>query len=115
MHLLMPLMDATKMGPLVPAITATLQDSTSLDESSTYSTTSIVICMLYAMYTIAISCRSYQKNLLNYSRQYFFLFVLLLNTHYMVKIRILLGVILLLYFVVYLLAKILLKVQCNTS
>ena len=49
MHLLMPLMDATRMELMVPAITATLLDSTSLDESCTYSTTSIVICMLYAI------------------------------------------------------------------
>ena len=67
-----------------------------------------------------VFCRPYKKNLFNILDSFFFLFVLLLNStdHWnsgmsYSECAILLAVVLVLYFIVFILSKILLKVQCR--
>ena len=60
-----------------------------------------------------VFCRPYKKNLFNILDSFFFLFVLLMNSGIYSVCTILLVVVLVLYFIVCILSKILLKVQCQ--
>ena len=54
MHLLMPLMDATKMEPMVPGIIVTLLDSTSLDALSSCLTKIIIFHFIIMPHAILL-------------------------------------------------------------
>ena len=91
MHLLMPLMDGTRMEPMVPGIIATLLDYTSLIGriiTSFDKNHEISLHYYAACYTVGILlfvfCRPYKKNLFNILDTFFILFLLLLQYQYTV-------------------------------
>ena len=86
-----------------------------LSESNNFSQT--ILSILIKVCSVAgillfVLCRPYKKNLFNILDSFFFLLVLLKSLLYGSTITTLLRAALVLYFVVYLLSKILLKVQC---
>ena len=118
MHLLMPLMDATRMEPMVSGFYLLLRilyflsymyGDTKVDDNTTIAGIFIILFFLFAL------CHPYKKNLCNTLDSLLLLFISLqyVNNFFQSVLNLVASVLFLLYFVVYILSKTLLKVQCR--